>query len=599
MKHNRVMEKDIKDLLANIPRKPGVYLMKNLKKEIIYIGKAINLAKRVRSYFSGRKDPKTEILSGKIGSIDTIVTLNEYEALLLENNLIKKWKPRYNIDLKDGKTYPVIKITDENFPRVYRTRTVKNDRGKYYGPYPHIQSIDKYLELIKKLFRIRRCGGKLKKRCNPCLYFHMQYCSAPCCGKITKEEYLENIRKTEKLLSGGTGILIKELKDRMDLHVTKLEFEMAAEYRDALEALKILDIKQKIVDFDDRERDYIACANEENNYCFSVMQMRNGKLTGKNVFYCKAYGSEEDTVTHFFLQYYKEPPPPRIYLHTMIKTDLISRYLRETFSSNTKIFFPERGKHKAIVKMAMENSKIDLLSRIKKNRKAALSELQKILKLPALPERIEGFDISHLSGKHSTASMVSFLNGEPDNQAYRRFKIKTLKGKIDDYAAIREVIARRYTRIINENRRKPDLILIDGGRGQVNSAKSVLKALGMDEIPVFGLAKRNEEIFKPGESAPVILSKNSESLKLLQKVRDESHRFASAYNRILRSREISLSTLEKIPGIGKARSKKMLTLFGSMGELSKQTTANLSKKCKISMHAAETVRIYLKKTKDN
>ncbi len=591
----------LKEIVQDFPRKPGVYLMKDSTGKIIYVGKAKNLRNRVRSYFTGKKDIKTHVLVKHIAGIEYILTGDEYEALLLENSLIKKWIPKYNIDLKDDKSYPSICITNEDFPRVFKTRNVKNDGSMYYGPFTSTAKLEMYLDLINKLLPLRKCRGKLKKRDSPCLYYHMGRCGAPCCGKITKKEYHGYVVKAEKLLSGKTVGLLKDLKKEMNSASRRLNFEKAAEMRDFIQAVDVVGRQADRVVFDEESRDYAACYIQGTLCTFSVMHYFSGKMTGKALFRTHAYGDEEDAFTEFFLQQYQEAAivPRTVYVSGDFDRKPIEMYLNKVSGEKVTVIFPEEGKHRKILQMGMENARQDVEKRFRGlEKRAGLQELKEVLELPGIPERIEGFDIAQLSGKYPVSSLVSFLNGVPDKKMYRRFHIKTLQGRIDDYEAIREVVARRYTRVVNENLEKPDLIVIDGGKGQVNAVRNILDILGLPGIPVIGLAKRNEEIFFPGESTPLILPETSEALRIIQAVRDETHRFATAFNKRLRRRDIMLSELEHIPGVGVKRSRNLLTAFGSLDAIAEASYEEMRGRAGLTEEAAEKILKYLNKKFD-
>ncbi len=582
----------LSEQILHLPDSPGVYLMKNDSEVIIYIGKASSLKKRVGSYFTGNKDIKTRVLAANVASIETISTRNAYEALILENNLIKKWQPRYNINLKDGKSYPVIRITRETYPRVFRTRRIIDDGSEYYGPFPNVHTLDAYLELIERLFPLRKCKGALKKREHPCLYFHIHRCAAPCAGMTTKEEYGKTVDSIRKLLSGQVEPLIRDLNASMKQAVDKLEFESAAGYRDAITALRSINEDQEVQDFDAGDRDYIALVEREQMCTIVVFQMREGKLLGRDLFRTENYGDMEEAMQQFIFQYYTraKKPPDRLFVSELIDTDLIQTYLDYEKGKKTEVRVPKRGRHASILAMARENGMLDLDARMRnRHNTEAIEELKVILGLKTPPRRIEGFDISQLSGKYPVASMVSFYDGIPDKANYRKFLIKTLNGKIDDYEAMREVIARRYTRIVNEKLEVPDLVLVDGGKGQVNAAVSILSALGLERIAVAGLAKREEEIFLPGQGEPYLLPETSPGLKVLQRVRDESHRFATTFNKSLRKKELKLTTLTDIPGIGEVRSKKILQAFGSLAKAASADPAELAKVLNLGLEKAKQI----------
>ncbi|MDX9799849.1 MAG: excinuclease ABC subunit UvrC [Spirochaetia bacterium] len=605
LKANRAkLEETIKEL----PDNPGVYMMKNSRNEIIYIGKAKNLKSRVKSYFSSsaEKELKTSHLVKKIHSIEIITTGTEYEALILENNLIKKWKPRYNISLKDNKTFPVIRITNEDFPRIFRTRRIIEDGSLYFGPYPDVKSIDTYLELIKKRFKIRKCREiPLKKRKSPCLYYHIGQCNAPCTGAADKKEYNSEIKTITKILSGKSASLLKEFEKEMKKAADALDYENAARFRDLISSIRIITDEQKVQDFSSGKKDYIALLSSGVHSSAVVLQVRDGKLSGKSVFTFTSYSDSAEDMMRFLIQYYtdyfKETEssslvPDRIILNIMPETDLVERFFIEKISAPFNAALPADEKEASIMKMAEENCRLELMSREKQASTAqALKELKNRLRLSRIPVRIEGFDIAHLAGKYTAASMVSFHNGKPDKTEYRIFRIKSLpESGIDDYASIREAVARRYTRLINESLPLPDLVLIDGGKGQLSAAMGVFEALGIKEINVAALAKQEELLFVPGMNEPVKLEEGSLSLGIVQHVRDEAHRFATTYNKNMRKKEVSFSLLEEIPGIGRERSKKLIIEFGSIEKIRDSDIYTISQRGGIPLKAAEAVIEYLK-----
>ncbi len=592
-KENSPERIDLRETAARFPLNPGVYLMRDEKGTILYVGKAKNLRNRVRSYFSGDKDIKTTILVRKIRNIEFIVTGTEYEALLLENTLIKKHVPRYNINLKDGKSYPVIRITADEYPRIFRTRRIVQDGSSYFGPYPAVQTLDTYLELVEKLFPLRKCKGPLKKRDHPCLYYHIGRCSAPCAGKIDRAGYLEQVEGIKKLLSGETGELVRDLEARMQAAAESLEFERAARLRDSVKAIRELERGQKVVDFDEESRDYVDWAVKDQLCTFIVFQMRGGRLHGRDVFRTVLFDSEEEGLQQFLLQYYQEPDrlPGKIYLGKPVAVEEVESYFRKELGAEVAVLAAEEKRDRAVVNLVGENAEQDLRKRVHDlGNVPALEDLKAVLKLPRTPFRIEGFDIAQLSGKHPVASMVSFLKGIPDRKEYRRFHVKTLGGAIDDYEAVREVVARRYTRVVNEAKASPDLVLIDGGKGQVHAARGILDAVGLADVPVIGLAKKNEEIFLPGEKDPVILPEGSPALRILQAVRDEAHRFATAFNKKLREKTLDLSLFTAVRGIGKVKSARILKRFGSVDAVRKAQGYEIAEAGGISLEVAEELK---------
>jgi excinuclease ABC subunit C len=583
--------------LKSLPNKTGVYLMKNADRRIIYIGKAKDLKKRVQSYFTRSNDLKTRVLMERVANVETITTGNEYEALLLENTLIKQWKPRYNINLKDGKSYPVIRITNEDFPRVFRTRRIIFDGSDYYGPYPNAMQLDHYLALIEKLFPLRKCRGKLKTRQHPCLYFHIGRCSAPCCNRIGKEEYNQNVDKIRTLLTGDTDRLIRELVEKRDEAAGQLAFEEAAVIRDQIKTIQEVSQGQQVLDRNEKARDYIGYTTEDTLCSFVILQMRGGALVGKEVFRTEIFSEPEEALNQFVIQYYGKihNPPQKLYLRAGEDTKALSSYLTDVLKRKLQVVIRPLKGDRRILEMAEENSRDDIAAWARDRQKDEdLARLRTDLKLRKTPRRIEGFDIAHLSGRNTVGSMVTFLNGKPEKSGYRYFKIRSLQGKVDDYEAMREIVARRYTRVVNEELDRPDLILVDGGKGQVNAARSILESIGLGAIPLAGLAKQREEIFLPGQKQPIRLEEGSSGLRILQAVRDESHRFATNYHKRLRDARLGHSILEEVRGIGKRRAQKLLQTFGSLRSILNSSPEELFMKAGITRDTAQSLIEFLK-----
>ncbi len=592
----------LKEFVKSFPQDSGVYLMRDAAGIIIYVGKAKVLVNRVKSYFTGDKDIKTRILVKRIHSIEFITTANEYEALLLENNLIKEHKPRFNILLKDGKSYPLIRVTNEPFPRVFKTRRVVDDGSDYYGPFPNLKHLDLSMELADKLFPLRKGKGPLKLRKEPCLYYHLGRCLAPCVGKVTEEDYRKQVQKVRNLLSGKTLTLEKELTSQMKQASAEMRFEVAADLRDTLKAIRELSDDRSVLDLNPEQRDYVAMVAEANHATFVVLQMRGGKVLGRDLFPTEFYSTEDEAFEEFLTRYYSDnaPPSAAVYLNRILDVDNFVRFLNREGRSGPVVEFPKGGRHASILRMAQENALLDLKNRLETGgNQHALVELKKALNLPKLPHRIEGFDIAQLDGTNPVASLISFWNGNPDRKNYRKFHVKSLQGAIDDFQSMKEVVARRYSRLFNEGKEMPDLILIDGGKGQVNAAHSVLQALGL-EIPLVGLAKREEELFLPHTSDPILLPRGSSALRVLQAVRDETHRFATGFNQKLRSKVLKLTTLEGVPGIGEKRSQRLLKEFGGLEELAVAEPSEIALRGGITEALAETVKTYLanKSTRD-
>jgi excinuclease ABC subunit C len=574
------------------PDLPGVYIMKNAEGRTIYVGKARSLRNRIRSYFAGEKDIKTRFLLARMTDVEVIITNTEYEALILENNLIKERTPQYNIDLKDGKTYPVIRLTAEEFPRVFRTRRIVFDGSEYFGPFPKPQQIDLYLRLIERHFPLCKYRGSQKQRAYPCLNYHMGRCAGACCGKITREEYLKIVDGVRKLLSGRSVELLRELREKMKAASDAQEFERAAKLRDQIHAIEEVSVEQRVQEFSEEDRDYIALAPCGEALVFVVLQVRAGKLMGKEVFQVAEYAPDEEALSHFVERYYAErrTVPEAVFVCQPVDEENLSAWLHEIAGRPIAVRTPRRGRHTKLMEMAETNAREEAAKAARgAAMSAALESLRADLGLPVTPRAIEGFDISHLEGTDTVASLVRFTDGKPDRRLYRAFAIRTLDGKIDDFESIREAVARRYTRVVNEELERPDLILIDGGKGQLSAARGVLTALGLESIPVAGLAKKREEIFLPGREEPLVLDEASASLRILEAVRNESHRFATRINRRKRAKRVALTLLEGIEGIGQARSRRLMTVFGSVEAIMAAGVDEVQKKAGIPRATAATL----------
>jgi len=584
----------LRDKAQAVPDRPGVYLMKNSRGETLYIGKAKSLKHRVRSYFSGPKDVKTRHLLARVADFEVQVTASEAEALLLENNLIKRWKPKYNINLKDGKTYPVIRLTAEEFPRVYRTRRIVFDGSRYYGPYPKVGQIDLYLNLIDKLFPLRKCRGPLKSRSQPCFYYHIGRCNGVCAGKVSREEYQKLVERVRLLLSGRTEDLVAELGSKMSEAAAAKAYEKAAVLRDQIAAVRTLAEEQKVVDFQEEARDYIGWFRAQGEVRLAVLAMRGGHLVGRDSFLLGNAGRDEEFLPEFLGQYYggRDSLPRTVYLPVMGGLEALQEFLRTLTGAPLALRTPRKGKHARVLGMAMEAARFRLEGE-QERRSRSVAALQEALGLQQAPRHIEGFDIAHLEGNLTVASLVTFLDGQPRRSGYRHYHVRTLDGKVDDFEAMREVVARRYSRQLNESRRLPDLILVDGGKGQVSAAAGVLKALEAPEVPLVGLAKKNEEVFLPGSPSPLLLPEASEALRLLQAVRDEAHRFATTFHKKLRGREAVTSLLEGVRGIGPRRAAALLERFGGLTAMAAADPAAIAAAAGISRETAEQVLRYL------
>lgn len=577
------------------PVSSGVYLWRNPQGTVIYVGKAKNLKNRLSSYFSGHKEIKTRILISRAQSIEYITTANEYEAFLLENNLIKKYAPRYNIDLKDGKSYPVLRITNDKFPRLFKTRQMIQDGSLYFGPFPDVAALDTFIDTLYKLYPLRQCK-QFKERDYPCLYYHIGRCKAPCCGKIDKDSYNAYIGEISELLEGKGKETEEKLSKEMKAAAAALNFEKAARIRDGLKAMMIMQNQNIVEDFSAEDRDYIAFWREGELASFTVLKIREGKVQGRDNYRVTSLNEDEELLPEFINAYYTEDSelPPAIYVPTQEGLDFMERWFKERFTTQTKIVLVAEPmenykRHKAALDMAQQNAHEDIIRRLRERGDVpALQELKEQLGLKNLPVRIEGFDIAHIGGKFPVASLISFYNGNPDKKNYRYFRLKTTNGIIDDFASMREAATRRYTRLLNEGAELPDLILIDGGIGQVNAVEGVLRALDLD-IPVAGLAKRDEEIYKPGDSTPITLPKRSDALRLLQRVRDETHRFATSRNQRLRTKENVVSAFAALPGIGAKRERILTQKFMTIENLAAAQEADIAQALGIKAQAAADI----------
>jgi excinuclease ABC subunit C len=608
---------EIKASISDFPESPGVYIMKDETGQIIYVGKAKKLRARVRSYFLTGRDVKTAALVKRIRAIDFVVTANEYEALILENNLIKQHSPRYNINLKDGKTYPVIRITKDEYPRIFRTRRIIRDGSDYFGPFADVKAIDIYLEVVDTLFPLRKCKGKLKKRDHPCLYYHIGKCPGPCAGLISKEDYQKRADDIRELLSEPPVHIKEDLRRRMQSASEKLEFEQAAELRDRLQAVETIASDQLVNDFDPESRDYIACHEHEGLISFVVFQMRQGRLVGTDIFRSRSFsaGEARDDLEQFIIRYYQEfrRRPSRIFLRPgEADENSLERFFAEQIddtdrenkdsvppspdTTSIRVSAPETGRDRSLLNMAYENARQDSFKRAREiGDEEGIAELQKVFRLPKLPRRIEGFDIAQLHGKFTVAAMVSFHNGVPDKKEYRYFNIKSLKGKIDDYESMREAMARRYSRLINEKKALPDLILIDGGKGQLSAAMGILEFLGLRGQPILALAKQDEEVFLPGRGLGVQLPEGTPGLRVLQAVRDEAHRFGTTLNQKQRNQDLELQ-VKDVQGFGPRRSQQLLAEFTSYEEAVDAGAREIHQRTGIPLQVAENFIEYFTKS---
>ncbi|MQG18668.1 MAG: excinuclease ABC subunit UvrC [SAR202 cluster bacterium] len=608
-----VVTKNIKlsEKIKSTPEKPGVYLMKDISSSVLYVGKALNLRNRIKSYFSTHKSlpQKTQHLVKNIHDFDLIFTATEQEALILENNMIKWHQPKFNARLKDDKSYPFIKINlSEEFPQIYFTRKIQNDGARYFGPFASAKSVRNTLTLLKKLFPYRSCTKEITGQdTKACLDFHIQQCMAPCIGNIDKSGYLQIIDEVILFLEGNTSKVTNSLTKKMQTASKNLEFEKAAIFRNQLESIELIKEKQKVVQNESSNFDSIAITSIGRNSWIEIFFIRQGKLIGQDNFTMNnGFNSEPNKILKaFIMQFYEINPyiPPEIFIQTEIE-DMISieNWLSIKKESKVSIKIPLKGNKQKILYMALENSKqraaIEKSSTTfeSKDTKKILKDLQEILNLPNYPERIECYDISNISGTNSVASMAVFQNGKPAPNYYKKFKIKSVK-TINDYAMIKEVLRRRFKSIpgkkvipVEKNQKNlqtPDLVLIDGGKGHLSSAVQVFLELGINNIPLASIAKQKEEIFVPNFSEPVEFSSNFDSLNILQKIRDEAHRFAINYHKNLRSKTALFSAIDTIPGIGPKKRKVILNKFGSIKNIKKLSIEEITETPGISRKLAE------------
>jgi len=601
---------DIESELAKLPQKSGVYIMKDKDLRIIYIGKALNLRNRVRSYFRGSNhDPKARVLASYIYEFEYIVTDSELEALVMECNLIKKHNPKYNIKLKDNKSYPYLKITlNESFPRAFLTRKAAKDRAKYYGPYYPASAVKETLDIIQRVWPIRQCDKAFPKdigKSRPCLNYHIGKCKAPCNALIDEDEYGKMIDEVILFLNGKYDSILKRMESEMAALAEGLRFEEAAEMRDKISAVKLIMEKQKANAVNGGDTDVIVFAENEEEALFYVFFIRSGKICGNERFLILKAGEapREEIMTAFVTQFYNDTSfiPKEIVIETDINDrELISKYLSGIKNQNVAIITPHKGEKRYLVELARKNAEATLVAfgeKIKRERQKtteALEEIKNVLCLAFDISRIEAYDISNTAGLYNVASMVVFEDGKPKYSDYRKFRIKTVTGQ-DDYACMEEVITRRFERYLSENAQGkggilPDMIFIDGGKGQVVSAEKAMTASGVT-IPVCGMVKDDKHhtrglYYNDREYA---MPRHSEGFKLVTRIQDEVHRFAIDYHRRLRGKEMTKSVLDDIPGVGPARRKALLKRFGSVDGIRASDTETIALTPGMNHHVAEAV----------
>ena len=644
------MNEKIQSVLNSLPHKPGIYLMKDAQGTILYVGKAISLYNRVRSYFQESTDlsPKNRSMVAKIDDIEFLVVKNEVEALVLESNYIKQYRPKYNVLLRDDKSYPYIKVSlTEDFPRVYRVRSFQRDGNRYFGPYTNSGAVDSTLDLLNKLFAFRTCrydasawapprngdtpsGWKQKLLPRPCTQYYIHRCIAPCVAYATREEYDAVIQQVILFLEGKHDEVVKTLQEQMQAAAENLNFEDAARIRDRIKAVERILEKQRIIHTEGQDdQDVIALASSEDETSALVFFFRNGKLIGREFFILQGTrdSSSGEVMSSFLQQFYESSPhvPAEIIVETEPDDKaVVQSWLKEKRGGAVSINAPKRGEKLRLVEMVKQNAQEVLeQQRIKwltdsQKTQLALEELQEALNLAAPPQRIECYDISNTQGTNSVGAMVVFEAGRPKSSEYRRFKIKTVEGP-NDFASHQEMLRRRFRRQTSNDRESdgpleekegenaiqieqeaplqhewamPDLIIIDGGKGQLSAAMEVLQELHID-IPTIGLAKENEEIFVPGSPDPIILPRSSQGLYMVQRIRDEAHRFGITYHRKLRSDRTFKSVLDEIPGIGPKRKQALMKHYGSVRAISAASIDDLATLNGMNRDAAEKVKEYI------
>lgn len=589
------MNNTIKAKLELLPDSPGCYLHKDKNGTVIYVGKAKNLKNRVRSYFHGSHNTKTELLVSEIEDLEWIVVESNIESLVLEINLIQRYKPKYNIMLKDDKYYPFLMITNEKYPRLMITRRVKKDGAMYFGPYPDVKAANEVKRLLDRIFPFRKCGLHEKK---VCFYYHIHQCLCPVVNHVDPQVYKDMAQEVKHFLTGDDKKIINELKARMFVASEKMEFEQAAEYRDVINSIGTLRTKQRVMNHDLKDRDVFGYYVDKGWMCVQVFFVRQGKMIQRDVNMFPYYNDAEDDFLTYIGQFYQEAEhmvPKEILVPSGIDVEAVE------VVTQTKVLKPSRGEKKQLVAMATKNArtqlqlKFDLLEKDLIKTQGAIENLGKILNIPT-PVRIESFDNSNIMGTSPVSAMVVFINGKPSKKDYRKYKIKTVEGA-DDYASMREVITRRYSRAMREGTALPDLIAMDGGAGQVNAAKAILQEIGLD-IPVAGMAKNDKhqtsELLFGDPLEVVPLSRQSQEFFLLQRIQDEVHRFAITFHRQVRGKNTFSSKLDGITGLGPKRKQKLMTTFKSLKAISEADVAQVAE-AGVPYEVAERVKEVLGK----
>ena len=590
----------LEEKLARLPDRPGVYIYRDAKAQVLYVGKAASLRSRVRSYFqeSRPRDPKTDALVRQIRDLEYVVTDNELEALMLEANLVRKHRPRYNIILRDDKHYPFLRLTtNEQFPRLLVARRVQNDGATYYGPFYPATAMRETLKLTRQLFPLRTCSitidGTLER---PCIQYSIRRCNAPCTGWETREGYAKTVREVMQFLEGRDEDLALRLTREMEQAAGETKFERAAVLRDQIQALNKVRERQKIISTDEVDQDVIGVVRQGSDACVEFFFVRKGRLVGQEAFFFDrvAGWADGEILSAFVRQFYGKavvPPPEILVSEELPEAELTTAWLSTLAGRRVQILVPQRGPRREFVAMAEANAVIALQNRLLSRddrQQVVLEELRRTLTLPGLPNRIEGYDISHVQGSEQVGSLVVWENGGMKKEDYKRFRIRTVAGA-DDFAALGEVLTRRFARALEQGTPLPDLVLIDGGRGQLNVGLKVLQDLGLDYIPVVALAKQQEEVYVGESLQPLVLDPTSPALHTLQKIRDEAHRFAITYHKKLRSKRTLQSALDTIPGVGPTIRTSLLKTLGSARRVRESSVAELAAVPKVTPKLAQRI----------
>jgi excinuclease ABC subunit C len=591
---------DLTEKLDRLPDRPGVYLYKDAKGQVVYVGKAASIRARVRSYFqiSRARDAKTDALVDHIADVDYIVTSNELEALILESNLVKRHRPRYNIILRDDKHYPFLKLTtNEEFPRLLVARRVQKDGATYYGPFYPATALRETLRLVRALFPLRTCSITIDGAAErPCLQYYIHRCNAPCTGEETREGYARTVRDVQAFLEGRDEDLARRLTAEMEEAAGQEKYERAGILRDQIQALNTVRERQKIISVEPEDQDILGLARQGSEACVQLFFVRRGRLIGREAFFLDKLGTAADgeILSALVRQFYSKSvvPPREVLLSAALPEEaLLGEWLAQLREGRVELLVPQRGRKRELVGMAEENAALalqtHLLSRSSR-RQVVAEDLRRELGLPEAPNRVEGFDISNIQGQEAVGSMVVWEAGSMKKDDYKRFKIRTVPSA-DDFAMMAEVLRRRYGRALEEGGVLPDLILLDGGRGQLTQGLRVLEELGLDYLPIVALAKQQEEVYHPGSLHPLVLDLASPALQTLQRIRDEAHRFAITFHKKLRQKRTLISVLDQIPGVGPTIRTSLLKSLGSARRVRVASVAELAAVPKVTPKLAQRI----------